>query len=328
MFDAADVLVLDSDLTPDHDAHVDDEVRTHLTSEMGGEVAHLVRGYTTAGAIMVVNERTQQRTFDLTLMGRAMAVADVYVSEDDIANAHLWGAGDAAEDAFHPSGWPRLDLLPAAISSGVDKSQLDAPWVAVLDLEDADWTSLHSGQLESLGLPEVGEIYSMTFRDLAAHPALGLRRKETTSPELLARVASCALRRWIDRVLLPSQNVVVDLPHLMQSHPWLVDGRDDVDAWNAVRGRWWGEDPPLAQEAFHGRVSELLGRNVWLTSHLEPRPLARVQPGDPVFCEDISQFRQLQNVRDFVSDVEGPSARRFVVDLEDVEYMPRNRLAV
>lgn len=329
VFDDADVLVLDSDLTPDNESSAAEMVRTHLTSEMGGEVAHLSRGYTTVGAIVVVNEGTQQRTFDLTLMARSLAVADVYVSEEDIANRHLWGEGSTATTEFHPWTWPRLDVLPAAIAKANLQIGLEESWVESLKLQDADWDSLHDGQLESLGLPSTKDISSMTYGDLAAHRALGMRRKESTTAELRARVAICGLRRWVERVLLPSQNVIVDLPHLAQGHPWLVEKRDDLEAWNALGGRWWDEEPSVAPEAFHPEVSALLGRNVWITSRLEPRPKGeRVRPSDPVFCEDISQFRHLEDVRDFVSDVEGSFARRFVADIDDVQYMPRNRLAL
>jgi hypothetical protein len=201
--------------------------------------------------------------------------------------------------------------------------------VESLGLQDAEWDSLQDGQLEALRLASWEDISSMTYGEVAAHGGLGMRRKESTSPELLARVATCGLRRWVERVLLPSQNVIVDLPHLAQGHPWLVEERDDIDAWNALGGRWWGEEPSVAPEAFHPEVSALLGRNVWITSRLEPPPRGeRVRPGDPVFCEDISQFRHVDDVRDFVSDVEGPFARRFVADIDDVQYMPRNRLAL
>jgi len=332
IFDGADVLILDSDLSPDPDApDVDDPeglIRLHLASEMGGEVAHLARVFTTAGAIVVINEGTQQPTFDLTLVGRNDGVADAYVSEEDIANPGLW-SGSGPANGFRPWSWPRLDRLPSTIEHCVSSVSLDQPCLEALGIETSEAVEcLLEGQIESLGLASGSEVASMTLKDFARNRTFGLRNKEATTDENLLRVAVCGLRRWTERVLLPAQNLLISMPQLLQHNPWLLEDRDNPASWNNKDGRWWPELPPIASQAHNTIASEFLGRNVWNVHELESRPAGeRLSSADLVFCEDVSEFRGISEAADFVSDIEGPFARRFVASLEDVEYMPRNRLA-
>lgn len=333
IFDAADVVVLDSDLTPDPATIYTEQdrafVHEQLSSEMGGEIAHLIRAFTTGGALMVVNEGMQQRTFDLTLTRWATGVADVYVTGDDIDNVGLWRADPPTVAGYRPWSWPRLDLLPERISAATSTLHLDAPLLATVGLDPERTTSrLLARQKESL--PQNAESFTaVTFRMMAESEPYGLRLKEKTSEEQLMRVAVCAVRRWLERVILPSMNLLIDLPHLIQQRPWLMHDRSAPVGWNNPSGRWWPDAAIVERDAFNPEASSLLGRNVWTVAALPPQhPADRLQAGDLVFCEDNSMFMSPDAVRDFVTDLEGPFPRRYVVPLADAQYHPRTRLAI
>lgn len=334
VFDEADVLVIDSDLTPDPSAEFPeghDVIVQELTSEFGGEVAHLARMYTTVGAIVVVNELHHSATFDLTLQERRFGIADAYVTGDDVRDPGLW-TGTLSEDAkFRPWSWPRLDLLPALISTSSASAELDQPWTAGIGINLEVCRSLWTmSQLESLGVASVDKLYEMTLLDFARLEPFGLRRREKiTQLKQLQRISVCALRRWLDRILIPAQNILIDLPHLLERQPWLAANRVDLHHRAHLAAYWSDTECTVATVAHNSAASALTGRNVWNTPELPERPSGEeTLPSDPVFCEDTSQFQSIENVQDFVSDIEGSHARRFVQRMPNVSYAPINRLAL
>lgn len=330
VIDNADLLVLDSDLTPDPSsaggAAPSKDVQTYLAGEIGSEVARLARAFTTAGAIAVVNQGAKTRTFDLTMMRTATEPADLYLTEEDLDNAQVWGSTDTT--GYRPWLWPMLDRLSPLVEGVIDATDLSASVLDTLGLGGRNGLQFTNKQLEALDADSTN-IESTTLLNLAltADFGMGLRPKEKTSDELLKRVGVYGLRRWVERIILPSQNVLVDLPHLLQSNPWLVSERGDLSAWNNRRSWWYPAEPEIATRAFNDEASRLLGRNVWNVDQLPPRPRSeRLHPSDPVFCEDTSDFRPSDHASDFVSDIEGPYGARFVSDLDDVDYAPRHRL--
>jgi hypothetical protein len=335
-FDSADVLVLDSDLTPDagssQGADPGPMVQQHLVGELGGEVAHLARCYSTAGALMVVNQKWKRRSFDLTLLTFANDVAEVYVSEMDLDNEHLWMPPSGETDHFRPWSWPVLTQVPSDIAALVDSVSLDRPVLSALGLDGELATNAFTDrQLDAL---EIDDWQGMTFADVARDSAMGLRLKETVDPGQELRVAVCAVRRWLDRHVLPSHNVLIDAPHLLQRRPWTVDDRSDLAAWNDPASWLLDVDgtaptPDPAPDAYLPEASRWLGRHVWLwpmTTQVARRPEWRILPTDPVFCEDTSAFVPADEAADFLSDLQGPSGQRFVRTLGDVDYHPRRRL--
>lgn len=331
VIDRADVLVLDSDLTPDRDAHIgddpDDLVGTHLASELGAEVAYLARAYSSAGAIVVVNEGAKQSTFDLTLVKRSDGIADVYVTDDELDNPGLWDPSKAS--GYRPWSWPALASLPANIEAAIARCKLTDLVTEAVGLGDFS-AELLIGQIERLGQEDAAAVVAMTFEDVAqsAGFGLGLRPKEQPPDSHRLRVAVCGLRRWLDRVVVPEQNILIDLPHLLQRNPWLVvPDRTDISAWDTLVAGWAPADPPVAPTAFNHLASHLLGRAVWNARDVPARPAGqRIEPTDPVFCEDTSTFRPLEASSGFLSDLQGSHARRFISRVPDVTYSPAARL--
>jgi len=331
VFDEADVIVLDSDLTPDSGSSPSsDLVQQHLVGELGGEVAHLARCYSTAKALVVVNQRWKRRSFDLTLLAFANDVADAYVSETDLDNAGLW-AMPAADGTFRPWSWPILKQASSTLEELSATVALDQPVLEALGLDPAAVIgALTNRQLDALG---VEEPESMTFDTVATESNFGLRLKEKVNESQRRRVGAYGVRRWLDRYVLPAHNVLIDSPHLVQRRPWSVNNRDDLSAWN-LPANWFvaGPDRPRpdpSPDAYAETASRWLGRHVWLwpiASHDQRSSDQRVLPSDPVFCEDTSRFVAPTIATDFLSDLEGLTGQRFVEVLDDVDYHPRRRL--
>ncbi|MET4079545.1 hypothetical protein [Janibacter sp. UYMM211] len=327
--DTADVLVVDSDLTPDAVTDVEDgsAVMEHLVGELGGEVAHLARCYSDAGAIVVVNQKWRHRAFDLTMRDIADEVADVYVSEDDIDNPALWSPLAPNPEGFRPWHWPDLRALPGQIADVLGRVDPETPVRDLLDITEGDLNMLTGRQLEALGLEDLTT--GTTLTAVAQDSAYGLRLKEGASPQQKVRVAVFGLRRWLDREVLNAQNVFVDMPHLLVRQPWRVPGREDMDTWNAAAA-WWDLSGAAVDAPVVAGASCLLGRPVWRwadVSALGPGG-ARSRREDPVFCEDTSRFESADHAKDYFSDVDGPWAQRYVAEIADVDYHPRRRLLV
>lgn len=332
IFDSADILVVDSDLTPDKDStpgdDPDDLVGTYLAGKLGADVADMARAYTRVGAIVVVNQGPKTRTFDLTMTKLAHGVADAYVTDDDIDNAGLWDA--KATSGYRPWSWPSLQVLPGLIDEAAAEHRLDSQVLHALGLNNPGIIGAFlARQVEALELSGDTDLAELTFRRIATSSrfGLGLRPKEQTSDALLTRVAVSAVRHWLDRVVLPAQNVIIDLPHLLQQHPWLCAKRTDLASWNCREAWCPPASPAVAPEAYNKAASSLLGRNVWNVPALPARRSnQRAMPTDPVFCEDTSTFTDYGQAVDFLSDLEGAHAQRFVAKVPDVDYAPRSRL--
>jgi hypothetical protein len=331
VFDESDVAVLDSDLTPDSGSDPASKlVQQHLVGELGGEVAHLARCYSSAKALMVVNQKWKRRSFDLTLLTFASDVAEVYVSETDLDNRGLWST-PAADGTFRPWSWPILTQVSSSIEDLCAEIALDQPVLESLGLQNpAIAGALTNRQLDALGVEEPD---SMTFDTVATESNFGLRLKETVQEEQRLRIGVYGVRRWLDRYVLPAHNVLIDSPHLLQRRPWSVVDRDDLASWNdAVDWFVAGTDRPRVDpspDAYAETTSRWLGRHVWLwpiASRDQRAGDQRVLPTDPVFCEDTSTFVDPTTAKDFISDLEGPTGQRFVQALGDVDYHPRRRL--
>ncbi|WP_454167331.1 hypothetical protein [Microbacterium lacticum] len=331
-FDEADVLILDSDLTPDpgsdpgHDP--DDAVSTYLAGELGQDVARLVRFHTSAGAVVVVNQAGKRRTFDLTMMRWAGGPADVYITADDVDNDRLWRGSGAG--SYRPWSWPVLERVSRGVSDFTETVGLDDGVLASIGFDEAQVARLSYRQLEALS-SESGDGDVVTFRAVAQSPVLGMgiQPKEREDEEQLLRVAVWGVRRWLDRFVVPPQNLLTDLPHLLQDRPWHAVDRSQIGRWNDDERIWAGDTTSeLFSDALNARATELLGRQVWNVGALPPEESAenRVESNDPVFCEDSSTFVSADDSHDFESDLEGPFTTRFVQMLEDVDYSPRHRL--
>lgn len=329
--DEADILVIDSDLTPDPGAQIDTQdeqvIDEYLVAEYGSNVARLARAYSTAGVLVVVNHIYKQRTFDLTMMRFADLPADAYVTATDLDNRGLWEG--AASGEFRPWLWPNLSHLPPPDSTVLEGATLDSTVVESLGLDASQVDLIADKQWERLSF-DAEPPETATLRDIAMSPSFGIGPiPDASAPDdQLLRVAKSAVRRWMEHVVLPSQNVLVDLPHLLQDRPWLAShARKNREELSGLVSRAWMGDQGIAAEAYEADLSAFIGRAVWRVDRLPARgPDERLDSEDLIFCEDTSDFRQPTEAREFESDILGPFQSRFVAKLTDVEYTPIRRL--
>lgn len=329
-FDSADIFLIDFDLFELNEI-------TYITGE---EVAYLARCYSRCGIIVGVNQfrKYGDKLFDLTLKGRPESFADINLNTAHLSTPGLW---KEPWKGFRPWYWPLLPLEVEANEERV-RNVLENLDVSILDfLGLASFRSVLSRAalefLETSGHPP----QSVTFREFVLNSANAMRRHDRPIDlEQIARIAAARIHKWLERLVLPGQDVLVDTPHLVSRFPSLFKGaRMSGAAWDKT-AMIREVDPKvidtkiLAQFAFPRPY--WVSRPCWFWNPisrcddiLEVRnPWQVVQRGDLVFCEDLSAFRKRKDSKEFLADVDSAYARRFVAGLKDVAYEPQVRLAM
>lgn len=332
LLDRADLVIFDSDLTPDpSDAKANGEefVKT-LRGTIGDIVARQIRSFTTAGFITVVNMHwaghPADRVFDLTLMKGWKSYADLHISQAELSNEALW-SGVSDEGVYHPWHWPTLREGPEIIErSEAAVGDLDGSVLASLGL---DASAFSPRQADLFGKQD------STFRDLA-HSGLGFRYQAAHSEEAIRRMAASVLRRWASRTLVVGQNVISDAPHLIaRLSPLLGERQGDAAAWEMLSTRSTdGPDPvPLAAPARLRAIEPFVDRPVWdfraarrQVMNIRSAGDDVVTPLDLVFAEDRSEHVDEFDAVSFETDVPGPYPRRYIAEIEGVDYEPVTRL--
>ncbi len=342
VFDKADVLLVDYDLY---------QFREHeyLT---GSVLAYLVRCFSRCRVVVGVNERGPN-PFDLTLADAPESFTDLIIGEDQIGNRRLWLGQARGEPAFRPWYWPALVDLQAKQEAAAKRCQARLQ-EHVLDLTGLErvyeWLPRSAlGWLEMAGDEAHQQQQRTTLLQLARGARLGLRRgDEAASVESLARIGAARVRKWVSRVVLPLQDVLIDAPHLASRLPGLVEAAErDLDVANATAA------VPSATAAECQLRTSLdkytYSQSEWVPSAAFYWPeLSRNRDlpgvGNPldfpplpgVFCEDLSAFLPEGKARRFVSRLDSASPARWVAEpeesgiegLTDVEYQPLSRLAL
>jgi len=304
----------------------------------GEAVAYLTRCFSECGLIIGVNQYPDL-DFDLTLRGHPESFADLNVTAKQLSNPNLWehtGAG------FRPWYWPVLpnhlrDFEKKVMDVQQSLSE-DVPICQVLGFspDRFDFNMLPRSISQFIGHDPA----QTTFREFVTKSGNGLRSKdaEHVNDDILARVGAARISKWLERLVLPELDILVDAPHLVSRYPSLMTG-------NIARIETWNKTIQLASHQYLGLSTNLiepfrlkkdhwLSRPVWFWDRLREcegiaeirEPSKTVQP-DWIFCEDISQFWQGDH-REFVADTESPFARRFVKALDGIEYHPKVRFSL
>lgn len=303
--DGVDVLVVDYDLTMALDADAG-------PAETGERVAYLVRSYSTCRTIVALNQFADTPTFDLTLLGHPASYADLNLDGTQIDNPGLWGR---PHDGFLPWSWPDLSRAPAAHAdrAAAAAESMRAPVLETLGLAETMLSNaLSRRQLAWLTSGDT-PVQSVTVESCAARSRLGLKPGDRAwSEEGLAGLAAARLHKWLDRVVIPGQDVLIDEPHLAARYASVVldvtaDGRprlaEDTVGPHRHDKAVWTSRPVLRWPA----ISE------------DPRVPEVADPFAPVgetlrFAEDCSRLREHGETRPFTADVE-PFSRRYVTRL-------------
>ncbi len=324
LFDKAAILILDYDL-------LDVDKKTYLTGET---VAYLARCYSSCGLIIAYNQygKYGDNSFDLTLRGHPESYADLQLDSPQFSNRGLWLE---PWKGFRPWSWPLLPLAAKAFESRVKqlKNHLDDGIMSFLGFPDelAGILPRSIGEfIQGQSLPE-----RTTFREFVMKSRNGLRPKdqlpkdEPLNEEMTARIAAAQVAKWLECLVLPGQDILVDAPHLVSRYPSLLKGDcEKVETWNKTAS--FVEVPRLGLhyriiDAYRFKKQDWLSRAAWFWNGVsncqkieevaDPWSTKRKIP-DLVFCEDISRFLRREAAREFVADLPSPFVRRFVVDPE------------
>ncbi len=326
--DECDVLLVDYDL-------VDASLRI-LTGE---DLAYLVRCYSSCGLIVGVNQ-FGPNPFDLTLQGHPESFADLNVGERQLFNSGLWFA--RRDETFRPWHWPVIQEAVETQRQRVEDLASDAMGTSILEFlgfKAEEVRFLDRAALEWLGKdPE-----KTTFEDFVQESGNGLRgrakaHRDLTSLDCERRIAAARISKWLERLVLPSQLVLVDAPHLALEYPSLFDSRDyraltpeildQLCAANEEKNSAIPSGAKFAQTAW-------LHRPAWFLPRIQEDSTVR-EVADPwsaplnwdlVFCEDTSRFARRSEAKLFWVEHGGLDRPRWVCGIAEVDYAPPGRFA-
>lgn len=329
-FDHADLFLIDFDLFE----------LNQITYITGEEVAYLVRCYSRCGIIVGVNQfrKYGDKLFDLTLKGHPESYADLNLNTAHLSSSGLW---KEPWKGFRPWYWP---LLPREVAAQEERVRdvIEKPDVSILEfLGLAPYKSVLSrAALEFLETPDQPP-ESVTFQEFAINSPNALRRgDQQNDPAQIARIAAARIHKWLERLVLPGQDVLVDAPHLVSRFPSLFEGNRTLEtAWNKTAMSGEVDSKVLNRELlapFAFPKSHWVSRPCWFWNPVSrceeiqevKNPWQVVQRSDVVFCEDVSAFRRRRDAKEFVADVDSAFSRRFVAGLNGVAYEPQVRLAM
>lgn len=325
IFDQAAVLVIDFDLI---------KFKGFLTGET---IAYLARNYSTCGYIIGLNQYGNN-SFDLELSGRIESFADLNIGGGHLDASGLW---THSFKGYRPWHWP---VIPDAVDTFERRvkdilRRLDSPILEYLGFPENEIPLLPKSMLSFLSDGRKPE--KATFRDFVTHSQYGLRSKDRAWSDVgVARCASARIAKWLEFVVLPRQDILVDAPHLVSRYPSLLKGsKTTVQSWNRLASL----DRRAVQRALNGRslskaefgAAGWLNRPAWWWHAVSvTKEIAEVKspwenkPSPWVFCEDSSRFTKKSEARPFTSSLDTPYASRYVEYRPDIDYHPSGRFAL
>ncbi len=333
IFDEASIFIIDYDL-------LKSKVKGLLTGEI---ISYVVRGFSECKLIVGLNQYGRN-SFDLTLRGHLESFADLNLGVDQLGNLDLWrGNWGDFRRGYRPWSWPNLfDSLHNFDRKVAEvKENLDSPICKVLGFNPKLFRLLPRGIVQFIGKSEEKELAETTFREFVTHSGNGLKPKDATISDknVLARVGAARISKWLERLVLPEQDILVDAPHLVSRYPSLItDDEKKIKAWNRtaqlIDYRDIGLNTDLI-EPYRFKKDYWVSRPVWFWDKLREcesiqeiqEPWLTVKPSW-VFCEDASRFYNRKDCGEFFADTDSPFTRRFVKDFKGVDYRPRVRFSL
>lgn len=323
--DDAAILVIDYDL-----------VRSKEDPFLTGEaVAYLARCFSRCGLIVAVNQ--YRYDFDLALRGHPESFADLNVTDSQLGNPNLWGG---TAEGFHPWYWPVLPDYQCDFEKRIRDAgeSLGKPLCEVLGFTSKSFDVLPRSVGEFLSTKKL--LSQVAVRDFVVESGNGLRAKDAANPndEVLARVGAARVAKWLERFVLPEQDILVDAPHLVSRYPSLLTGdAADIETWNVTAQKAGSNTPGVNGEIIEAhrlKQNHWISRPVWFWEGvrecrdiLEVREPWKIERPDWVFCEDASQFYE-EGYREFVAATESPYSRRFVRQFDGIRYSPAVRFSM
>jgi hypothetical protein len=339
LFDDADIVFVDYDL-------LTLEETTALTGE---DIAYLLRCFATCGIVVLLNPPDLGTNFfDLRLRRPFESWADVVLGADQLENSWLWAKKPSG---FAPWLWPNL---PDAVSrrrkqikeaeGALDKSVLD-----LVGIPAEARIAMDHIMGEPVAASARDQFYSL--RDFVIDSNYCVHRKDRKDAkeafeqddQRVAHIGASRLSMWLEHVVLPTQSVLIDAPHLVSRLPGLLAGPlKNRTTWNRVCRRDHESLKDVLNErplnAFRMKKQHWLSRPAWfwplIAGAASYSELAAVDEVPFVFCEDTSVFVDRDDAHRFVADVPAPAGFRFVEKpkstkgIKQPDYRPSVRLSM
>ena len=369
-FKKVDVAILDNNLW----ALNLDGVRLTAESLIG-----YVRALTDIPYIISLNKNPDV-DFDLRYMvGDYQTHADLALNTNHLSCGMLWrnrlDETALGTDVFAPSYWPNINEVSDQRRHliGTIEEHLHDPVLKVLNFPEgySDVLSRHAKGVISPRATTDQDLRTVSCIDFFGKSCRSLPPREIKilydgalgddlhARSSVARFVAADLDKWIRRLVLGPQDVLIDLPHLLARMPFLL-GEDaaHLDGWNNalckrdfVRKDGSRTISDSTKEVIDGARYTPPGMYsrwpcFWWHRLRDNEELDKLffdcgdNWADVVFCEDLSKFVEVaekeqsddfdvvEGPMQFEAEFAGPWSRRYVRVLQERQYSPRSRLAI
>ena len=328
IFDDAAVLAIDYSLF-DLDASI-----------TGERIAYLARCYSKCGIIIAMNQYPPyvEEYFDLTLRGHLESYADLNIPSGSLNNPGLWLE---PWNGFRPWSWPLIPNSIEKLDRRINelKGHLDKKCLEFLGFTGVKALTLPRSITEFLSRDRPEDT---TFREFvnSAGSGHGLRgrKEQPINDDAITRIAAARISCWLEYDILPSQDILVDAPHLISRFPTLLNKKeynakilDTICSFSEPNVL--GLNPII--EPFRFSRKDWVSRPAWFWKDLrdnenidEVKNPFKIRRLDQVFCEDISKFQSKDDTREFVADLNSPYVRRYVKQIDKIHYTPLVRFSL
>lgn len=350
--DNASIFIIDYDLLSSPEEKKGEKEEFFTGSLTGEIVAYLVRCFSRCKLIIGLNQYGNN-PFDLTLKGDLDSFADLNLGDQQLSNPNLWmGNWEDSDHEYRPWSWPNLTDSIHNVDKQIEEVQekLNKPICEVLGFDLEMFQLLPREIVQFIGQYEEKEPYQTTFQEFITKSGNGLRPKDVKNikdsdndinKHVLARVGAARISKWLEQLVLPEQDILVDAPHLVLRYPSLITGdEEEIETWNKTAHLVDLSKLEMTTdliEPYRFQKSCWISRPAWFWDKLrecvdikevtEPWLTA---PSDWVFCEDASRFYNHQVCREFLADTISPFTQRFVkyFNEDEVDYRPRVRFSL
>ena len=329
LFDGVDILVADYDLV-----YIEEGGAQHT----GESIARLARTFAGCAVVVVLNQ-FEAIDFDLSLRGHLESHADLNIDGDRITTPGLWSL--PPWEGFRPWYWQTLgDAVETQRAREKLVTEFFAkPIVEALGMRQEDAARLSDTAFGFIAptAEDFAALQHQTFQAFLSTAQGGRDAEALLNMDQAGagRFVAARLGKWLEREVLGPQEVLLDVPHLLQRFPFLMGDRiEDPDAWNeAVHEVGWLRET-LGEDVWFGPSKCLSRPAVWFQRIEEDREIEEkratfdfsVVP-ELVFLEDRSIFAPMSEAKEFRAAFHNSYDRRFVKPVEEIRYGPQRRFA-
>ncbi|MED7670775.1 hypothetical protein GXB78_26595 [Pseudomonas moraviensis subsp. stanleyae] len=310
----------------------------------GAEVAYAGRLMCDVGPIVVVNQ-FGTNSFDLTMSRTSSSYADLDVGSEQVAEPSLWSVSEFS--GFRPWHWPNLISEKNRFTQMHEfvLNNLNTPITQALGFEVINVESPRFIGHEILGYLGIESAEVVTFRQLLTERrdirVFNVLEKDlpllkNMDDRSLSRVCAVVVSHWLEKIVMPNQEVVADLPHLAPQLPWVLADYSDEESWSKLCFLTENVFIPESLAEYQFQPSFMFSRPVFWAEEakagLEGQGEFDIHKLPSLkFCEDVSSFKQTAEAKSFPSDLLSFDKERWVHgDLRcgntSVNYEPQSYL--